>query len=675
MIIGLHLTAWTAAAHADPAGQWPQWRGPDGLGISSDANLPEQWNHNSANIKWKTEIPGRGCSSPVVSGDKVFLTTAYENHTPLMVRRVAVFAACALTALFLLLVLARWVGQFRKRPGDDVDAQPESWGRTVCVIFAAISTLAFFVLLIGLFVFPRRYDASVGKFLAETLGTYDTEHVFYIGKDALAATWLNTGAAALLGLAASLHWLRAHSIWRLLGGLAFTAAAVAFVVFTPLDAWKYEVFLWNRLLFLIPGTLVAIWHIVGYLEIRFEGNSDAPVVGAGKPPFLPPLSNVGISWHHKHLLRFGGLTRLGLFLSLVAISALAFVPINLLLPKLGVCRAIVCVDFATGELLWETVVFTAPPERSHRDSSYATPTPATDGRHVVANFGIGVACVDFEGRVLWKATDPKYLNDTLYGAAASVLLWQGKTIIVQEDEEKTARRSWMAAFDTASGDVVWKVQPNDLGWTYTTGLLYDDGTGTKLFIASFQKILCFDVASGRQLWKYAIPMEQIVASLTRTGSLFCVGGGTWGPQGLHVFEPTGQEPGCPIREFWHVTKETPGCASPVIYNGILFTVTDSGILRAYDAATGTLHWRKRLKGRYLASLVAGDGKVYACNTNGLTTVIVAEPDLQMVAQNQLQGECRASFAIADSRFLVRSSDFLYCIAPDDAPPPTEPGQN
>jgi len=54
---------------------WPQWRGPHANGISSTANPPLEWSETK-NIRWKVEIPGRGASSPVVWGDRLFVTTA-----------------------------------------------------------------------------------------------------------------------------------------------------------------------------------------------------------------------------------------------------------------------------------------------------------------------------------------------------------------------------------------------------------------------------------------------------------------------------------------------------------------------------------------------------------------------------------------------------------------------
>ncbi|HYK19645.1 MAG TPA: PQQ-binding-like beta-propeller repeat protein [Pyrinomonadaceae bacterium] len=60
------------------AGNWPQWRGPDGSGISNEKNLPLEWSPTK-NIKWKTPIEGRSHSSPIVWGNRVFLTTAIEG--------------------------------------------------------------------------------------------------------------------------------------------------------------------------------------------------------------------------------------------------------------------------------------------------------------------------------------------------------------------------------------------------------------------------------------------------------------------------------------------------------------------------------------------------------------------------------------------------------------------
>lgn len=67
-----------AAARA--AGEnWPQWRGPGGQGVSTEQQLPTEWGPDK-NIAWKTLLPGSGHSSPIVWGDRIFLTAAFEGE-------------------------------------------------------------------------------------------------------------------------------------------------------------------------------------------------------------------------------------------------------------------------------------------------------------------------------------------------------------------------------------------------------------------------------------------------------------------------------------------------------------------------------------------------------------------------------------------------------------------
>ena len=57
---------------------WPQWRGPDSQGVSNGKNLPTEWSETK-NVLWKTAIPGKGFSQPIIWGKKVFLTTDIEG--------------------------------------------------------------------------------------------------------------------------------------------------------------------------------------------------------------------------------------------------------------------------------------------------------------------------------------------------------------------------------------------------------------------------------------------------------------------------------------------------------------------------------------------------------------------------------------------------------------------
>jgi outer membrane protein assembly factor BamB len=71
-LCALALLAVTAAASAE---DWPGWRGPTGLGVSAEKNLPVEWDRTK-NVRWKAALPAPGNSTPVIWGDRVFVTQA-----------------------------------------------------------------------------------------------------------------------------------------------------------------------------------------------------------------------------------------------------------------------------------------------------------------------------------------------------------------------------------------------------------------------------------------------------------------------------------------------------------------------------------------------------------------------------------------------------------------------
>src|SRR3982074_762877 len=71
--IGVGCMATVAAG-----GEWPQFRGPGNAGVSGEAKLPEEWGADK-NVAWKVKVPGYGWSSPIVWGNRGFITTAISD--------------------------------------------------------------------------------------------------------------------------------------------------------------------------------------------------------------------------------------------------------------------------------------------------------------------------------------------------------------------------------------------------------------------------------------------------------------------------------------------------------------------------------------------------------------------------------------------------------------------
>src|SRR5579864_5682336 len=73
------LTVSAALHAAEPANRsWAQWRGPSGQGYSDDGRVPLTWS-DTENLLWKTPLPGHGNSTPIVWGERIFLTAASKS--------------------------------------------------------------------------------------------------------------------------------------------------------------------------------------------------------------------------------------------------------------------------------------------------------------------------------------------------------------------------------------------------------------------------------------------------------------------------------------------------------------------------------------------------------------------------------------------------------------------
>ena len=99
----------------------------------------------------------------------------------------------------------------------------------------------------------------------------------------------------------------------------------------------------------------------------------------------------------------------------------------------------------------------------------------------------------------------------------------------------------------------------------------------------------------------------------------------------------------------------PQVPSTLLYQGVLFMVNDSGILIAFDPATGAVLKQGRLKGamdKYFASPVGADGKVFLVSQDGTVSVVDAKGTWDIVSVSALDDEVYATPAIADGRIYL-----------------------
>ena len=118
---------------------------------------------------------------------------------------------------------------------------------------------------------------------------------------------------------------------------------------------------------------------------------------------------------------------------------------------------------------------------------------------------------------------------------------------------------------------------------------------------------------------------------------------------------------------WRHTLGVPECPSPVYINGLIYMIKNGGIISCLDANTGELKYQEKLDagGPYYASLVYGDGKVYAASARGVITVIEAADDFQILAQNDLNERLMATPALVDGVVYLRTFGKLWAFGQKD----------
>jgi outer membrane protein assembly factor BamB len=112
---------------------------------------------------------------------------------------------------------------------------------------------------------------------------------------------------------------------------------------------------------------------------------------------------------------------------------------------------------------------------------------------------------------------------------------------------------------------------------------------------------------------------------------------------------------------WTQQTGTPDSCSPAIWADLVFTVTDDGIARCYNGFSGRKWWETRLKGKYKASPITGENRVYFLNEDGLCTVVAASTYFQKLVENQIDDQTIASPAAAGKQIFLRGRKWLYCV--------------
>jgi outer membrane protein assembly factor BamB len=336
----------------------------------------------------------------------------------------------------------------------------------------------------------------------------------------------------------------------------------------------------------------------------------------------------------------------------------------------------VCTDFNTGKNLFNVKVF--QPDTVYRKNSinsYATPTPCIEKDYVYVHFGrYGTACLSTgTGQVIWSRTDLPC--EHVQGPGSSLMLYKDKLIVHLEGSDI----QYIVALDKTTGETIWRTdRPAELmaklEWigkkAYTTPLIVKVN-GKDLMISNGSAVcIAYDPETGKEVWRIvqgedstiAMPTEEDGILYFYTSFLTPPGGDPYAE--LLAVDPDGQGDIAASNILWRVKSPVLQLLTPLVKDGLLYTINSEGMLLCIDTKTGETVWSKKLKGKYNSSPVYVAGHVYFNSIQGETLVVNEGRELEIVARNKLDGQIWATPAIVDGAILMRTSKYLYKIQQD-----------
>ncbi len=318
-----------------------------------------------------------------------------------------------------------------------------------------------------------------------------------------------------------------------------------------------------------------------------------------------------------------------------------------------------CLDSVTGKTVWSTDVFVDEVTRAHKKNSQASPTPILADKRLYVHFGHqGTACLDLEGKVVWKNATLRY--SPVHGNGGSPVL-AGSALVFSADGQA---EPFVAALDRDSGKLLWKTRRETSAkkkFSFSTPLVIEVNGKQQVISPGSGAVCAYDPKDGKELWRvrYGEGYSVVPRPIFGHGLLF-IGSGFDQPW-VYAIRPDGSGDVTDTHVAWKLTKGAPHTPSLLLIEDELYFVSDSGIASCVDAKTGKVHWQERIGAGCSASPVYADGKIYVQDEVGLGVVLQPGKQFKVLGKNSLGERTLASYAVGDGALFIRSEKNLYRI--------------
>ena len=334
----------------------------------------------------------------------------------------------------------------------------------------------------------------------------------------------------------------------------------------------------------------------------------------------------------------------------------------------GTVRTLSNVDSVTGKIRWTKTV-AGKTHVKHAWNSYASATPATDGKRVYSLFATDeemlIVSYDFSGQEIWKRDLGPYFQQAnqRHGCGTSPILFEDLVILSNQQDGK----SFVIALDTADGKIRWQNDRQARTAAHSTPLVVRTSSGEPrlMYSSTGDGITALKPRSGDVLFRADLLRNRCVGSPVVAGNLVLATCGAGGKGRFLAAIPTNGSGDLKLNDaVWTkpATAKLPYVPTPLAYMGYLFLWCDDGVVVCLDVKSGKEQFRKRVPGRnFSGSPICVAGKLYCVSHQGTVVVLDAGPKFKLLGRSELGEESRATPAVAGGRMFLRGFEHLYCL--------------
>ena len=268
-------------------------------------------------------------------------------------------------------------------------------------------------------------------------------------------------------------------------------------------------------------------------------------------------------------------------------------------------RVLLCVDRKSGKIIWQKTVLHAPLESKNPANSYASSTPATDGKHVYVTFldgnQVAVAAYDFTGQQKWIVRPGPF--DSPHGFCHSPVLFDDKVLLACCG----SKSGFVAALNCSDGKKAWKVEPKHFVQSFSNPFVAKMGGRMQLIVAANAAITGYDPASGAELWTVDGPSQESIATpVYGAESGLLLVNSSWPDRFLVAIKPDGSGQLTANKVVWKTKEGASYVTSPIAVGDYFMSLSfgRSKCFYCYDASTGKILWKEGTAGQHHASPVA-----------------------------------------------------------------------